>query len=62
MFLVSIQQADQPATAEERQRLANAAQERAASDLKDDLADMARRLDALARLVDAAEVCRTALS
>ena len=62
MFLVSIHQADQPASAEERQRFANAAQERAASDLKDELADIARRLDALASLVDAAETCRTALS
>jgi hypothetical protein len=62
MFVVSVQQADQPASAEERQRLASAALERAAGDLKDELADMARRLDALARLVDAAEACRTALS
>jgi hypothetical protein len=62
MFLVSIQQLDQPTSAEERQRLANAAQERAASDLKDEVADIARRLDALASLVDAAETCCTALS
>jgi hypothetical protein len=47
MFLVNIQQVDQP-NAEGRQSLLDAARERATSELKDEFANMACHLDALA--------------
>lgn len=61
-LLANIQQGGPPATDEERQRIVNAAQERATNDLRDELMDLGRHLDALAELLDAAATCRTALS
>jgi hypothetical protein len=61
-LLANIQQGGPPATDEERQRIVNAAQERATNELRDELMDLGRQLDALVRLLDAAATCRTALS
>jgi hypothetical protein len=61
-FLGNIQQGGHPATDEERQRIVDAAQQRATSELKDELTDLGRQLDALAGLVDAMATCRTALA
>jgi hypothetical protein len=60
-LLASIQQADQPSDAGERKRLLQAAQDRATSELKDELRDLAHHLDALAGLGDAAVVCHSQL-
>lgn len=60
-FLVSIQRADQPSDAKERKRLLQAAQDRATSELKDELRDLAHHLDALAGLGDAAVTCHSQL-
>ena len=60
-LLASIQQADQPSDAGERKRLLQAAQDRATSELKDELRDLAHHLHSLAGLVDAAVVCHSQL-